>query len=299
MSSQKSSVFSVLPFLVLPPLFWAGNFAVGRAVRDDIAPFTLSFGRWLIALLILLPFVIHYMRRDWTLYKQHMSKIIAVSIVGVAAFNTLVYKGLHSTTTTNAILLNSCIPVLIVIIGALFYRQKLRLTQCLGLMISLAGVLTIVLHGDWSRLVSLSFNPGDVIVFMAMICWALYTLWMKDIPTNIDRRGLMGMQIILGLIALAPLFIWEINQADTHSSWNQNALFALAYVGIFPSVAAYLLYTMAVQKVGALRAGLSIHLMPLFGVLISVFILGESFQSYHAIGIIAIAMGLVLSNRGN
>lgn len=297
MSCQKSASLSVLPFLVLPPLFWAGNFAVGRAVRDDIAPFTLSFGRWVIALVILLPFVIHYMRRDWSLYKQNIGKIIAVSIVGVAAFNTLVYKGLHSTTTTNAILLNSCIPVLIMLIGAIFYQQKLRAIQLLGLIISLAGVMTIVLHGDWDRLVSLSFNPGDIIVFIAMICWALYTLWMKGVPAQIDRRGLMGIQIIIGLIALAPLFIWEINQQHIHSSLNQHALMALAYVGIFPSVAAYLLYTMAVQKVGAVRAGLSIHLMPAFGVLISVFILGESFHLYHAVGIAAITVGLILSNR--
>ncbi len=297
MSSSKPSFLSVLPFLVLPPLFWAGNFAVGRAVREDIAPFTLSFGRWVIALIVLLPFVIHYMRRDWELYKENITKIIAVSLVGVAGFNTLVYKGLHSTTTTNAILLNSCIPVLIMLIGALFYQQRLRFTQLLGLLISLSGVLSIVLHGDWSRLLSFAFNPGDLIVFFAMICWALYTLWMKDIPANIDRRGLMGVQIIFGLIALAPLFIWEINQTDTHSSWNQNALLALAYVGIFPSVVAYLLYTIAVQKVGAVKTGLSIHLMPVFGVLISVFILGESFQNYQAIGILAIAIGLMLSNN--
>ncbi len=165
MSSSKPSFLSVLPFLVLPPLFWAGNFAVGRAVREDIAPFTLSFGRWVIALIVLLPFVIHYMRRDWELYKENITKIIAVSLVGVAGFNTLVYKGLHSTTTTNAILLNSCIPVLIMLIGALFYQQRLRFTQLLGLLISLSGVLSIVLHGDWSRLLSFAFNPGDLIVF--------------------------------------------------------------------------------------------------------------------------------------
>lgn len=298
MSQKNSSSFiSVLPFLVFPPLFWAGNMAVGRAVRNDIDPIALSFGRWVIALIILLPFVFHLMRRDWHLYQQHWKKIVAVSIAGVTLFNTLVYIGLHSTTTTNAILLNSCIPALIMIFGTVFYRQKLHLIQIVGLLISLSGVMCIVLSGEWSRLIHLSFNPGDIIVFSAMVCWALYTLWMKEIPANIDRRGLTGIQIIIAVVVLTPLFWWEASHTEMSLSLNTNALLALAYVGVFPSVIAYLLYTMAVQKVGALRAGLSIHLMPVFGVLLSVFVLGEEIHLYHFVGIAMIAIGLIMSNR--
>lgn len=298
MSSQnKPSLLSVLPFLVLPPLFWAGNVTVGRAVRDDIDPIALSFGRWVIALLILLPFVWRLMCRDWPLYKQNWKRIVATAIMGVAAFNTLVYIGVHSTTTTNAILLNSCIPVLIMIFGSVFYHQKLHIIQIVGLTISLAGVMCIVLAGEWSRLVHLSFNPGDLIVFLAMICWALYTLWIRDIPTTIDRRGLTGIQIIIAVAVLAPLFFWEMSHTTTTWTLNTNAVLALTYVGIFPSVIAYLAYTTAVQKVGAVRAGLSIHLMPVFGVLLSVFVLGESIHLYHVMGIVMIAIGLILSNR--
>lgn len=295
--SESHSLISVLPFLVFPPLFWAGNAAVGRAVRDDINPFALSFGRWVIALVVLLPFVLHIMRRDWSLYKQHWGKIIGSALVGVGAFNTLVYTGLHSTTTTNTILLNSCIPALIMIFGAIFYKQKLHLIQVIGLLISLTGVMIVVLRGDWESFLSLAFNPGDIIVFSAMICWALYTLWMKEIPATIDRKGLTGIQIAIAVIALAPFFVWETMQPETPFSLNTNAMLGLAYVGIFPSVIAYLLYTIGVQKVGPVRAGLSIHLMPVFGVLLSVFVLGETMHLYHIVGIVCIALGLILSNR--
>ncbi|WP_439327789.1 DMT family transporter [Lonepinella sp. BR2357] len=295
--SNIKRVLPLLPFLILPPLFWAGNFAVGRAVRADIPPYTLSFGRWVIALIVLLPFILKTMQQDWVQYCQYWRRIIIVSVLGVAAFNSLVYKGLHSTTTTNAILLNSCIPVLIMLIGVLFYRQKIKLSQAIGLVISLSGVLVIVLQGQWANFIALSFNTGDIIVFTAMICWAIYTLLMKDIPTSIDRKGLMGVQIMIAVLSLFPLFLWEQLQGEQTMVWRSSTLLGLAYVGIFPSVIAYILYSMAIQKVGPVISGLSIHLMPVFGVLLSVSLLGESLHLYHLCGIGLIALGLVLSQK--
>lgn len=124
---QNQSVWlNNLPFLMLPPLFWAGNFVVGKVVSDEVPPFTLAFGRWVLAFIVLLPFALPHIRRDWRLYGQNLPRIAATAVVGVMAFNTLIYKGLHDTTTTNALLLNSCIPVLIILFGRLFYGQKLK-----------------------------------------------------------------------------------------------------------------------------------------------------------------------------
>ena len=282
--------------LVLPPLFWAGNVIVARAARGDVPPFTLSFGRWVIALACLLPFAWPYLKRDWPLYRQHFRLIMAVALTGVLSFNTLVYSGLHYTTSTNALLLNSCIPVLIMLIGALFYQQKLRTVHMLGLAISLAGVLTIILHGEWARLLSLSFNRGDLLVFAAVICWAFYTLLMRRIPVNINRTGLTALTIGIALVFLLPLWLWE-RSTGALPIWNARALWSLVYVGLLPSVAAYLLYTQAVARVGAMRAGLSMHLMPVFGILLAVGLLGESLYSYHLMGIAAIFTGIGLSNR--
>ena len=282
--------------LVLPPLFWAGNVIVARAARGDVPPFTLSFGRWVIALACLLPFAWPYLKRDWPLYRQHFRLIMAVALTGVLSFNTLVYSGLHYTTSTNALLLNSGIPVLIMLIGALFYQQKLRPLHILGLTISLAGVLTIILHGEWARLLSLSFNRGDLLVFAAVICWAFYTLLMRRIPVSINRTGLTALTIGIALVFLLPLWLWE-RSTGALPIWNARAVWSLAYVGLLPSVAAYLLYTQAVARVGAVRAGLSIHLMPVFGTLLAVGLLGESLHSYHLMGIAAIFIGIGLSNR--
>ncbi|MDO4694840.1 MAG: DMT family transporter [Eikenella sp.] len=284
-----------LSVFITPPLLWAGNMIVARAVRDDIPPLTLAFGRWVISLLILLPFAWALMRRDRLRYRQHYRLIIGTALTGVAAFNTLVYIGLHTTTGTNALLLNSCIPVLIMLLGAVFYRQSLNRRQILGLVLSLAGVAAIILRGSWHNLLALRFAAGDVWVFAATVCWAVYTLWMKRLPADIHRTGLTAVQILIGLCALLPFFLWE-TASGARVNWQPSSLLGFAYVGIFPSVVAYLCYTAAIARFGAVRAGLSIHLMPVFGTLLAFLLLDEQLHAYHWIGIAAIFGGILLSN---
>lgn len=296
--NQQSKIFNILPLLLLPPLFWAGNFVVGKAIHTYIPPFSLAFLRWVVAFLVILPFAWQFLRRDKALYHQYIGRILATAIMGVTLFNTLIYKGLHYTSTTNALLLNSCIPILIVLFGYLFYQQKMYPKQIIGLIISLIGVLSIVLQGSLKHLLSLSLNVGDIWVFLAMICWAYYTIWTKAFPTNMNKIGLTAIQIFIAIIVLLPFCLWELSSGQ-NIDFNQKSLFGLAYIGIFPSVMAYLLYAFAVEKVGAMHAGLSIHLMPVFGVALSVAFLNEQFLVHHAIGIGLIAIGLWLCQKSN
>ncbi len=282
--------------LIPPPLFWAGNFLVGRMVHETVPPMSLLFWRWAIALALLLPFAWRSMRRDLPRYWQHRWRVLSVSLAGVVAFNSFVYIGLHSTTASNALLLNSLIPILIVLFAAIFYRQRLHAVQAIGLFSSFVGVLIIITHGDISRLLSLSLSHGDLIVFCAMVTWTFYTLWLRGFPADIDRIGLMAMQIAVGLLVLMPLYQLE-RISGVVATWNMNSLGALAYLGIFPSVVAYLLYNIGVARVGAARAGLSIHLMPVFGVLLAVLFLHEQIHVYHLLGVVAIAVGILCAMR--
>lgn len=293
---SEPSLFNNLPLLLTPPLLWAGNVIVARAVRNDIPPLTLSFGRWVVSLPILLPFAWAAMRRDRALYRRHARLVAGTALTGIAAFNTLVYTGLHATTGTNALLLNSCIPVLIMLIGAVFYGQPLNRFQVGGLLLSLFGVSVIILRGSMENLWALRFNSGDLWVFAAAVCWAFYTLWMRKIPAAVNRTGLTAVQIMLGLAVLLPLWLWE-RALGAQIVWNTNALAGLAYVGVFPSVAAYLCYTAAIARLGAVRAGLSIHLMPVFGTLLAVGLLGEKLHLYHLAGIAAVFGGIWLCSK--
>ena len=202
---DKPSLLKNLPFLITPPLLWVGNVIVARAVRNDIPPFTLSFGRWVISLLVLLPFAWAAVRRDRALYLRHKTVIAATAFTGIAAFNTLVYIGLHTTTSTNALLLNSCIPMLIMLIGVLFYGQRLNRFQTAGLLLALAGVLAVVLQGSLDNLLALRFHKGR---FM-----------------GVRRRGVLGV-------------LYAVDEADSRRNQPDGADGRADYAGLGGAAAA-------------------------------------------------------------
>ncbi|MEN8362418.1 DMT family transporter [Acinetobacter baumannii] len=298
LEKQQSNIPTLL-LIVLPPLFWAGNFIIGRAVHNAIPPMTLSLLRWSIAMLCILPFAWKPICRDYRLYIKYKWLIIRLSLFGVVAFNSLVYVGLHETSASNALLLNSFIPVLIALFGVLFYKEKLARQQTLGLLLSFIGVLVIVFHGDWNNVIAFSFSFGDMIVFIAMISFAFYTLWLRAVPQNIDRIGLMAIQIATAFIFLIPLWLFEQSQ-NPIIHWTPLNLLSLVYLGVFPSILAYVLYNLGVAKFGAARAGLCIHLIPVFGVVLAVLFLNESIHLYHVIGLFSILFGIWLAmNKKN
>ncbi|MFD1123260.1 DMT family transporter [Methylophilus flavus] len=286
----------ILLLLLLPPLLWAGNFIAGRAINAAVPPVTLSLIRWSIAFLCLLPFALKPFLRDRVHYYAYRWHIFGTAITGVAAFNLLVYWGLHTTSATNGIILNSFIPFLVAIFGFLFYRQTLASSQLTGLLVSLTGVLVVVSHGDLQVLLTLAFAEGDVIIFLAMVFWALYTLWVKEIPAAINRTGLMLCQVMIALIFLLPLYLWESQTTIVHLE-NPHTLWILAYIGIFPSVIALLAYSKAVTLIGSVRASVFIHAMPIFGSVLSTLLLRETFHLYQLLGMLTIFTGIWLANR--
>ena len=285
--------------LIAPPLLWAGNFAVGRAARDVVPPMMLAFARHLVALAVLLPFAWSTMRRDIKRYWECRWLLVAVSLTGMVAFNLLVYSGLHATTASNAQLLNSTIPVLIVLLNGLFLRQRLSVAQVFGLALACAGVLTIVLEGDFARLVALQVSRGDLIVLAAMVSFALFSVLLRGLPTDVDRLGLLGAQLAVAVALLLPTFLWEYAVGDARPTWNAAAFGAMLYVGIAASLLANLLYMIGIARVGPTRAGMFIHLVPLYGAIISTAVLGERLQMHHAIGMAAIMAGLACSNMAD
>lgn len=282
--------------LALPPLFWAGNFIVARASREAWPPVALSFGRWTIAFLCLLPFAWPHLKRDAPLYRRYFGRILLLTLPGVVAFNTLVYWGLQSTAATNGMLLNSTIPLLILVLGAVIWHQPLGAMQAAGLVVSTLGVAVVILQGDPARLLALDFARGDLIIFAAMVCWALYTMALKTFPPEVNRIGLLAVQIALALPILAPFLAFEIASGRLPVI-TPASLAALAYIGVVPSVLAYLFYTRAVELAGPARAGQFIHLLPVYGAALSALLLGEPLHLYHVAGFGLILAGIALAAR--
>ena len=286
-----------LPYLImtLPPLFWAGNFVVGRAVSNQHAPISLSFWRWFFASLILLPFVIKPIWQQRQIIKANFVKILLLAVLSITAFNSLAYIALQTTTATNATLLNSFIPIFILVISGIILKEVISKIQIMGVLVSLLGVIVILTQLDATIIKNLTINPGDLWMLLAALDWALYSILLKYLrPKALNPMPFLGSMMVLGTLVLLPLFLINpFNEAPL--TWNNEMIKALAYIAIFPSIVSYLAWNYGMQKLGASLGGQFIHLMPLFGALMAVVFLGEQIQLYHLIGGACIALGLWLS----
>jgi drug/metabolite transporter (DMT)-like permease len=280
--------------LTLTTLFWSGNMVVGRAIRADVPPLTLAFWRWAIALALLLPLALPHLRTQWPLLKRGWKQIIILGLLGVGCYNTLAYVALQYTAATNAVLLNSFIPIATIALSWAFLKKHLHGIEWLGVLLSFIGVASIVCRGSLDTLAGLSLNIGDLWMLAAVLTWALYTIGLQWRPAGINPMLMLAAFTVVGLLALAPAYAWEIAQGKTINV-SAASLAGIAYTGIFPGFLGYVFYNRAVGEVGANKASLFIHLMPVFGTLLSAIFLGEIPQAYHYTGIALIFAGIYLT----
>jgi drug/metabolite transporter (DMT)-like permease len=283
-------------FLVLTPLFWAGNWVIARGIQGSMSPVAMAFWRWLGALLILLPFVLRPIVKEWPAIRRSWKILALLGVIGVAGFNTLTYTGLQYTTATNGVLLNSIIPILVIAISVVFLREPLNGLRAVGVAISLSGVVAIIAHGELDTLRHLRVNRGDLWVLSAMVAWAVYTVCLRWRPRELSSVAFTGVLIAIGVITLLPIFAWDYD-AGHRTQWNVATAGAVMYFAVFPSVLAYFFWNAAVASVGAERASTFLHLMPLFGATLSAVFLGESLFWYHYAGALLIFSGLFIASR--
>ncbi|MBL8523196.1 MAG: DMT family transporter [Betaproteobacteria bacterium] len=280
--------------LTLTSLFWSLNWVIGRAVVGKVPPIALAYWRWVIAVLIMLPFAIPQIRRSWPLIWKHRGVIALLALVGTGFHNMVSYIGLQYTTATNGVMLNSAIPVLIVLLGVLFFRQRVVATQVIGVAISLTGVLAIMCKGHLETLGTLQFNIGDLIVLGSMLLWALYTLMLKWRPDGIPPIAFLCVCGIIGVAAMTPVYVWDAAHGMT-IEWSWPVVGALIYLGLFPSFIGYIFWNKGVEQLGANVSGLFVHLMPVFGSLLSWLFLDERLYWFHFAGIALILAGIFLT----
>ena len=280
--------------LTLTTLFWSGNMVIGRAIRDDVPPLSLAFWRWAIALALTLPLALPHLRTQWPQLKRGWRAVVALGLLGVGGYNTLAYIALQYTAATNALLLNSFIPIATIALSWAFLKKQLNGIEWLGVLISLFGVTTIVARGELATLAGLSLNIGDLWMLTAVVVWAFYTIGLQWRPAGVHPMLMLAAFTSVGLLALAPAYAWEIVQGRL-IHLTPTALAGIAYTGLLPGFVGYVFYNRAVGEVGASKASLFIHLMPVFGTVLSAIFLGEVPQHYHFIGIALIFSGIFLT----
>ncbi|MBI3715972.1 MAG: DMT family transporter [Betaproteobacteria bacterium] len=282
--------------LALTILFWSGNWVIGRAVVGKVPPVALAYWRWLIAVAVILPFAWPHLRGRWSEIRREWRIVVPLALAGTGLHNLLSYLGLNYTTVTNGVMLNSSTPVMILLLGAAFFGFRVSWSQALGAAVSLTGVLAILTRGHPELLLALRFNGGDLIVIASMLLWALYTLFLPRRPTAIAPVGLLAVCGVIGLIAMAPLYAWEI-AGGASIAWSWPVVAALLYVGVFPSFLGYIFWNRGVEAVGANVSGMFMHLMPVFGSLLAWLFLDERLQGFHFAGFALILAGIYWVSR--
>lgn len=289
---NKHTAIFAYASLVLVMLLWAGNSIVGRAIRDDVQPFTLAFVRWLGAFLIIAPFALAHVLKDRAALLRNAGIVLLLSVMGVGAFNALLYTGLHHTTATNGLLLQAAIPPLVLVFNALFFRERARLAQIIGVSLAALGVVLIVVRADLDVLLHFTFGFGDLLILCAVVMWALYTSLLRLRP-DVHPLSFVAISFFVGFACMAPLAMFEWTQTG-FPNLTLPVLGSFAYVAIFPSVVAYLFFNAAVAKIGAAQAGQTMALMPLIGAGLASLLLREPLHVYHLLGMALIVSGIVL-----
>src|ERR1700692_4410073 len=285
------------PYLLLSitALCWAGNAIVGRLAAGHIPPVTLSFLRWSLACLVVLPFAWKHLERDWAAIRRHLGTMVVLSVTGISAFNTLQYWALEHTQALNTLLLQSAGPLFVAVWSLILLGVRLTLAQAGGVALSLVGVLVILLHGDLTALTSIQFNKGDIIFTFAMAIFGLYSVLTLKRPP-IHGLSFAAFTFGCGAACLTPLLIWELCSRPL-GQLNVNNLLMLFYVAVFPSTVAYLCFNRGVQLIGANRAAPFFHVVPVFGSAMAIVFLGERPQAFHVIGFALVLTGVFVASR--
>ena len=284
-------------FLILTTLFWAGNFIVGeQASRFDIPPFTLNFYRWTFAWLILAPFTIKEIIEKKNHIMENIKLIVVLGITSITIFNSIVYYSLNFTQVISGVLMISTIPVMIIVFCWLLKIEKSNIYQILGVIFSLFGVIVIITKADLVILLNLNFNKGDLWMVVAMFSWAMYSALLKKKKLEISQLSLLQIIISAGLVFLFPAYLVELSLGHK-TSIHLPFILILTYVVLFPGLASFIFWIKGISIIGSNRAGIFLHLIPIFSTIMAIIILKEKFMFYHLIGALLIITGIILSSK--
>src|SRR5437764_12709215 len=285
------------PYLLLSlsSLFWAGNIVLARHVGAHVPPLTVTTIRWFGVFLLLVPFSWPQLRRDWRALRKSLPLMLFLSLVGFAFNNAISYWALQYTEALNALLIQSAGPLFVALWSLALFGIRLTGAQLAGITISLAGVLTIILRGDFGALASISFNRGDLMFASSLVSFGLYSALIPRRPVT-HALSLISFTTCCGALMLVPFSIWEYSTGVT-LKFDFISMATLGYAVIFPSTLAYLFFNRGLAPIGPNRAPPSFTPVPVFGSAMAILLLGEQLRLFHLVGYALVLAGVVIASR--
>ena len=291
----SKSNLGVYALLVLMPLFFVSNLVIGRAAIAHVEPWTLAFLRWGMASAVLLPFAWSGIAAAAEQARAAWREILALGFLGMILCGGLVYVGLKSTTATHGALIYASSSIMIVLLEAAVYRQRLSARTLAGALIGFAGVAVIVLEGNPQRLRELELGGDDLLIAFSAASWAVYSVLLKrDRVARLASLPLFALVAAAGSALLAPFMLYEVVALGAFPT-DMRAWAEIVAIVIFPSLLAFWLYQYGVKRVGPSVTGVYLYLLPVYGPALAWLTLGEQIHPYHAVGMVLVLLGVVLA----
>ncbi|MEJ6078300.1 DMT family transporter [Vibrio sp. 1-Bac 57] len=280
--------------LLMTNLFWAINAILARSYMPEVAPIAMNLFRWFGVFILLTPFCLPRVIKNWAMIRPHLSALTGLAILSIVFYNSLLYLAANFTTVVNITLINTLIPIATLLMAWRVLGNRPRLMQFLGMVISILGVLLILTKGQLLHLLSLKFSQGDLLMIAAVVVWALFTVLLKKLSLKLSSINVLYLLIMLGLPFLIVAYAIEAVFFKFYlPSFEHISLFA--YLWVFPSILAYIFWTNGVLRLGAESASLSITLMPLFGAVLAIIFLDESIFWFHIAGGVCSLLGMLFA----
>lgn len=282
-------------FIMLATLMWGGNAVASRLAVGEVSPLTVVFLRWVLVSALMWSLYGAAVREHWPRLRAQMSLLVVTAILGFTAFNTLMYFAAHSTTAVNIGILQGSMPIFVLAGARVLYGTPVTLSQGVGVMIALVGVIAVATHGDPASLISLGLNPGDGLMLIACLSYAMYTVLLKRRPA-MDGATFFTLLSVIAMVSSIPLIVVDVAAGSFFWPTLQGWL-VVAFIAIFPSCLSQLFFLRGVDLVGPGRAGAYVNLVPIWASVLGVMVLGERFALYHAVGLTLVLLGIALAQR--
>ncbi|GGM36012.1 permease [Paraliobacillus quinghaiensis] len=279
-------------------IIYAGNILIGKAI-NELAPFTITFFRLLIAFIVVLPIGFRSAWRNRSLFWKYKKPFTIMSLTGVTFFNTFIYGALQFTSASNVSVLETVIPVITIVLSAWILKERLRVIQWFGVMLSIIGALWVVLDGAILELATINWNIGDFIMIGAILSWAFYSVFVKQYMHLFPPFAALLVMTSISLVVLFPIMLTEWIFYGIPSIFELEYVTSLLYLGVFPSLIALLLYNNAVHKLGASTAAIFLNFLPVVTMVGAYFWLGESITLMQIVGALFVIVGVVITTQRN
>jgi drug/metabolite transporter (DMT)-like permease len=281
--------------LFFTSLFWAGNAVAGRLAAGEISPMLLTFLRWAAALAILLAIGWRRLRQAMPVVRANLAYFAALGGLGFAGFNLLFYAALNYTTALNATIEQAAMPMLIFLANFVFFRTPVAPVQFFGAGLTIVGVAVTALHGDFASLRHLQVNLGDLLMLIAIVLYAGFTVALRYKP-EIHWQPMMIVMAAAAMLAALPFALWEIAAGNMIVPTARGLALTL-YTAIFPAIFSQVFFIAAIGIIGSNRAGLFTNITPIIGAILSVLIVGEQFRAYHAVALALVLGGIWIAEQ--